>query len=75
MSSTAEALTDLQVADLIGISRRKVHDLAATDKSFPASIRIGRSRRWIREEVIDWLRRKAPRDEPPRRRTAPLSPK
>ena len=55
-----------QLAELLGVCQRSVFNLTARP-GFPASIRLGRSRRWLRREVLDFLERKAPRDKPPRR--------
>ena len=70
-TSTSEkaALTVVEVAEMLGVSVRTVFTLATTP-GFPPSVRIspgGRSRRWIRSEVLSWLERKATRDTPPRR--------
>ena len=64
----AEALTDAEVAALLGVSKRTVHTRAAGDRTFPASVRIGRCRRWLRVEILEWLAKRAIRDEPPKRR-------
>ena len=64
LDNAAAALCDREVAALLGVSVRSVHQRAADDPTFPASIRIGRSRRWLRDEVVAWLRERAPRDQP-----------
>ncbi len=57
------ALADHEVATMLGCSRshwRNLHRLGMT----PASVNIGRSTKWRRDEVIDWLNA----DCPPRHR-------
>jgi len=61
------ALRDVEVAHILNVSRRSVHQRAADDAGFPASIRIGRSRRWLLSELLAWMRTKAERDTPPSR--------
>jgi len=62
-------ITDKQFAELLQVSVRTIHTRAAEDSGFPVSIRVGRSRRWIRAEAEAWCRDQAPRDEPPSRRS------
>ncbi|MBN2490537.1 MAG: helix-turn-helix domain-containing protein [Planctomycetes bacterium] len=57
-----EALSAPQAAALLGISQRTLFAHAAT---LPASIRIGKSRRWLRSELMAWLQKRAERDAPP----------
>jgi len=71
--ATKEALTATEAATLIGISVRGFLAIAGSDPAFPPSIRVGpgqqpRSRRWIRSEVLDWLKNYAPRDASPVRK-------
>jgi predicted DNA-binding transcriptional regulator AlpA len=69
----AEALTVDEVARLLGVSRRTVFAMSAQDPKFPRSVRISpgrRSRRWIRGEILTWMRECAERDQPPSRRRA-----
>jgi len=62
-------ITDKQFADLLQVSVRTIHARAASDPTFPVSVRVGRSRRWVLEEAEAWCRSRAPRDKPPRRCT------
>jgi predicted DNA-binding transcriptional regulator AlpA len=69
----AEALAVDEVAALLGVSRRTVFALSERDPKFPRSVRISpgrRSRRWIRSEVLTFLREVAERDEPTSRQRA-----
>ena len=57
------ALTDHDLAGLLGVSRSHVWSMNSRGK-LPAPIRLGRSVRWARAEVEDWLAADAPpRDE------------
>ena len=69
----AEALTDVEVAAILGVSKRTIHTRAASDRTFPASVRIGRCRRWLRAEILEWLEKRAVRDVPPRRTVSQAS--
>jgi predicted DNA-binding transcriptional regulator AlpA len=54
-------LTEEQVADLLGVSRRTLHSLRAQDW-FPAAIELGpRALRWHREELLAAVAARAPR--------------
>jgi len=44
-------ITDKQFADLLQVSVRTIHARAASDPTFPVSVRVGRSRRWVLEEA------------------------
>jgi excisionase family DNA binding protein len=46
-----------QVAQALGIGERTVWKFSATGE-IPAPIRIGRSKRWDRTAIEDWLARK-----------------
>ncbi len=59
---TPEALTADQAAVLCGVSRSKWYDLDAAGQC-PAPVEIGDSggcRRWLRSELLAWLRAGAP---------------
>ena len=57
----AEGLDAAAAAALVGISRSKWHDLDARGLC-PAAVQIGVGRcpRWLRSELIGWLRAGAP---------------
>jgi predicted DNA-binding transcriptional regulator AlpA len=61
-----EVLTATSVAKLLGVSPRSIFNLAKNRPDFPASVRFGRSRRWLRSEVVAWIKTQAPRDPPAR---------
>jgi predicted DNA-binding transcriptional regulator AlpA len=48
------ALPAADVAKLLGISQRHLHNLNATGR-LPRPIRLGRSTRWRVDELRDWL--------------------
>jgi predicted DNA-binding transcriptional regulator AlpA len=43
-----------EVEKIVALARSSLERLIA-QKSFPAPIRVGKSRRWIRSEVRSWL--------------------
>jgi len=47
-------LTDVQAANLAGISRATWHRLRSAGK-LPPSVRLGRSVRWRRAEIEEWI--------------------
>lgn len=58
-------------ARLLGVSPRTIFALAASDPRFPKSVRVsptGKSRRWVKAELLEYLTRSAERDAPPPRR-------
>ena len=55
MSCKHLAVDAKQVADLLGISLSHLHNLRKTGRFAPAAIRMGRSVRFICQEVTDWL--------------------
>jgi len=69
----AEALDVRAAAKLLGVSVRTIFALAASDPRFPKSVRVspsGRSRRWVKAELLEYLTKSAERDQPPARRRA-----
>jgi len=48
-------MTAQQVADMLQIDRRTLERLIARGEG-PPSVRFGRSRRWLRSDVEQWLR-------------------
>jgi excisionase family DNA binding protein len=63
LESREEALNVHQVAELLGVSEKKVYRLAAGGV-LPA-FRVGKAIRFDAQDVADWLRRKKPSDERP----------
>ncbi len=49
-----ELLTKREVAELLRIGVRKLERMTA-DGSGPPSVKFGRSRRWLRRDVMAWL--------------------
>lgn len=47
-------LTDLQAAALAGVSRASWHRLRSAGK-LPPAVRLGRSVRWSRAELVAWI--------------------
>jgi excisionase family DNA binding protein len=60
--SSAAALRAPEVAELLGISDRHMWKLHAAAQ-LPAPVRLGRSVRWRRAELLDWLAAGAPSRE------------
>jgi len=58
LESRQEALNVAQVAELLGISEKKVYHLAATGEL--PSFRVGKAIRFDPQDLADWLRRKKP---------------
>ncbi|MCH7596398.1 MAG: helix-turn-helix domain-containing protein [Planctomycetes bacterium] len=54
-----EALPARDAAELCGVSVRHWWSLHAQGRT-PASIQLGRSRRWLRSELLAWLRAGCP---------------
>jgi excisionase family DNA binding protein len=52
-------LNDLEVAELLGISRASAHRLRAAGR-LPAPLKLGRSCRWRRDELMRWIAAGAP---------------
>jgi len=52
-------LDALRIAALLGISRSSLYKLVSSGRA-PRPIKIGRSVRWRREEIEDWVRAGAP---------------
>ena len=50
-------ITRREVEELTGITRSTIYRLMATPASrFPLALRIGRSVRWSREEILEFVR-------------------
>lgn len=47
-------LSDVQVAQFLGFSRRKIRSMDSMGH-LPMSLKIGRSRRWRRDELERWI--------------------
>ena len=58
-TSEREALAAAESAALCGVSIRHWWSLNAR-KLTPASVQLGRSRRWLRSELLDWLQAGCP---------------
>jgi predicted DNA-binding transcriptional regulator AlpA len=58
-----------EVAALLSVSLRSIYHQISRDPRFPASVRIGRARRWLRDEIVDYLKTRCERDVPPSRRS------
>ena len=58
LESREEALNVTQVAELLGISEKKVYHLAAA--GVLPSFRVGKAVRFDPQDLADWLRRKKP---------------
>jgi excisionase family DNA binding protein len=56
LESKDEALNVQQVAELLGISKKKVYQMAATGKL--PSFRIGKAVRFDAQDLAEWLRKK-----------------
>ena len=52
-------LTDRESAKLAGVSRAHWRKLYAADQT-PRPIRLGRSVRWLRDELVAWMRAGCP---------------
>lgn len=50
----SELLKVKQVADFLGVSVRQVWNLR-TEKLLPQPVRLGRSSRWRRSELLAWI--------------------
>ena len=55
-----QALNATEVAALLGMSRAAFYSLQAQGKFGPAPVKIGRSKKYRRAEVLDWLNQGAP---------------
>lgn len=53
-------LDHAETAKLIGISESHLHNLEATGRMGPEPFRLGRAKRYIRQEVSDWINAKCP---------------
>lgn len=60
--SRKEALNVEQVAELLGVSEKKIYRLAAA--GVLPSFRVGSAIRFDGQDMADWLRRKKPSDNP-----------
>lgn len=58
----ARLMTVGEVAGLLGLSERQVWKLNTSGK-LPAPVRIGRSVRWRRQELLDWIEAGTPARE------------
>jgi excisionase family DNA binding protein len=63
LESREEALNAHQVAELLGLSKKKVYQMAATGRL--PSFRIGKAVRFDAQDLADWLRKKKPSNEQP----------
>lgn len=63
LESRKEALNVEQVAELLGVSEKKIYRLAAAG-ALP-SFRVGSAIRFDGQDIADWLRKKKPSDEQP----------
>lgn len=63
LESKHEALNAKQIAELLGISKKKVYQMAATGKL--PSFRIGKAVRFDAQDLAEWLRNKKGLDEEP----------
>src|SRR5579871_1910293 len=61
LESRKEALNAQQVAELLGLSKKQVYEMAATGKL--PSFRIGKAVRFDAQDLAEWLRRKKHLDE------------
>ncbi len=52
--------TDSELAQLLGVSPRHIWNLDRNGKIGPSPVYLGKSRRWSREEVRQWLAAGAP---------------
>src|SRR5579864_3587310 len=58
LEATRKALTTREVAELLGVSKQHVYEMAA-DGGLPA-FHLGRSIRFDPQELADWMRRRKP---------------
>src|SRR5579864_7221143 len=63
LESKNEALNAQQVAELLGLSKKKVYEMAATGKL--PSFRIGKAVRFDAQDLAEWLLKKKHLDERP----------
>src|SRR5579864_9471308 len=63
LESRKEALNAQQVAELLGLSKKQVYEMAATGKL--PSFRIGKAVRFDAQELAEWLRKKKDLEEQP----------
>ena len=52
-------LTDAQVGDFLGMSRRTIRQMDTTGR-LPQGLKLGRLRRWRRDELADWVKSGCP---------------
>src|SRR5579864_4738624 len=63
LESREEALNAQQVAELLGLSKKQVYQMAATGKL--PSFRIGKAVRFDAQDLAEWLRKQKHLDEQP----------
>lgn len=53
-----DLITIDEIADALKMSKAHVADVVTRDKKygFPGPYRVGRSRRWDRKEVVNWIK-------------------
>lgn|GEM_PF-2558127 len=66
LESRKEALNTQQVAELLGVSEKKIYRLAAA--GLLPSFRVGSAIRFDGQDIADWLRNKKPSNGQPRPR-------
>lgn len=52
----AYVMTDADLAAFLKMSKQTVFNRVSKKQSMPPFVKIGSSRRWMRDEVIQWLR-------------------
>ena len=60
MNNDSTSLLDVtQVATMAGLHRATVFKLVSAEK-FPKPIKLGRSTRWVKDELLAWIAAKCP---------------
>lgn len=54
-----------EIAELLGISRQRVHQLATRDDFPKPIVRLSIGRVWERDEILAWMRRTGRGDDRP----------
>lgn len=59
MSNENKAVRGKEAAAILGISLAMVYKLLETDKKFPRGAKLGRARVWLKNDLLEYLARKA----------------
>ncbi len=58
-ASTKRYVGRKEAAYVLDISMRTLDRLSANDPTFPKASRIGRHRKWLLQELLDWMKRQS----------------